>query len=118
MNTATPSPSPSNLSLQEQLTAKDAEIAELKAWKESALAVGASWDCQAVGREMGLTLGKAIHPNILPYIQHQKSEVARLRHVMEEILRELPMNDNFMFWISGIFLGFAIGCFFTLKIKP
>ena len=43
--------------------------AELAAWKESALAVEASWDCQAVGKLLGLPLGSDIRAGIEPGIR-------------------------------------------------
>jgi hypothetical protein len=45
----------------------------LAAWKESALSVEATWDVQAVGKALGVGLGKAIHPEILPGIEKLKA---------------------------------------------
>ena len=41
----------------------------LAAWKESALAVEASWNCQAVGKLLGLPLGSDIRAGIEPGIR-------------------------------------------------
>jgi len=51
----------------------------LAAWKESALSVEATWDVQAVGKALGVGLGKAIHPEILPGIEKLKEERGHLR---------------------------------------
>lgn len=56
--------------------AKDREIKGLKAWKTEMLAVESSWDEQAVGKELGLTLGQNIRANILPKIKELKTELA------------------------------------------
>lgn len=54
------------------------EIQELQAWKQSALQVMNQTDLQAVGRELGLTLGTDVSPNILPGIQKLKERIAEL----------------------------------------
>lgn len=46
---------------------KDKEIAELKAWKESAMVVMAAM--QEIGKALGVKLGESIHDKILPGIE-------------------------------------------------
>lgn len=45
------------------------EVEDLRAWKVGALQIEASWDAQAVGKALGLVLGTAIRPQILPAIE-------------------------------------------------
>lgn len=52
-----------------------AKVAELEAWKESAMAVEAQWDDQAVARELGLPLGSSIRAGILPAVKALKSQL-------------------------------------------
>ena len=68
------------------------EIADLARWKAEALAVEASWDCQAVGKALGLTLGSSIRPAILPAIQKMLAnttadcaEIVKLRTALNRI---------------------------------
>ena len=56
-----------------------ARVAELEAWKESALAIENLWDVQAVGREIGVDLGESIRPQILPYIKRLKATLKNIR---------------------------------------
>ena len=60
-----------------------ARVAELEAWKESALTIENLWDVQAVGREIGVDLGEPIRSQILPYIKRLKAENKRLRAFWE-----------------------------------
>lgn len=48
---------------------------QLRAWKDSALAVERSWDCQAVGKLLGIPLGSDIRSQIEPAI---RALIARL----------------------------------------
>jgi hypothetical protein len=58
------------------------EVRRLKDWKESAMALEATWDIQAVGKALGVPLGEPIHPAILPGI-------TRLRDALEETRNHL-----------------------------
>jgi hypothetical protein len=60
------------------------EVTELRRWKTEALAVEASWDQQAVGRALGMTLGTPIRAGILPAVEKLKAELASLRHARTE----------------------------------
>jgi hypothetical protein len=64
---------------QRKIACHERENASLRSWKESALAVEASWDCQAVGKALGLTLGAAIRPAILPGIVEMKAKLAKAK---------------------------------------
>lgn len=57
--------------------AKD-ELEHLRRLRAENLQVEASWDVQAVGRELGLVVGQDIRPNILPGIQKLKARIAEL----------------------------------------
>jgi hypothetical protein len=57
----------------------EGELADLRAWKESALLVESEWDVQAVGREIGVDLGESIRPQILPYIKRLKATLKNIR---------------------------------------
>jgi len=50
-------------------------VHELEQWKREQLQVESSWDDQAVAKEMGLCVGKAIRPSILPFIQDTKAKL-------------------------------------------
>jgi hypothetical protein len=54
------------------------KLAELEAWKESALNVLNGIKQQEIGKEIGLTLGKDIGPEILPWIKAAKKDSERL----------------------------------------
>lgn len=62
----------------ESVMRRTAECIELRAWKESVLEVESRWDCQAVGKLLGLTLGSEIRPNIEPKIRELLAERNRL----------------------------------------
>lgn len=47
---------------------------ELQAWKDSAMAVEAEWDPQAVARVLGLPLGVSVRAEILPGIRKLAAE--------------------------------------------
>ncbi len=59
------------------------ENATLLAWKTEQLQVESSWDCQAVGKEIGVTLGHSIRPAILPYLLKVKAELAEAMRALE-----------------------------------
>ena len=65
--------------LEEANNSLAARVAELEAWKESALAIENLWDVQAVGREIGVDLGESIRPQILPYIKRLKATLKNIR---------------------------------------
>jgi uncharacterized small protein (DUF1192 family) len=64
--------------LENQRNSLTAEVARLADWKASSMEVENSWDVQAVGKEIGVGLGLAIRPQILPHIKALTAEVARL----------------------------------------
>lgn len=59
-----------------QAATLETRVAELEAWKESALAVLNGIDLQSVGKELGLKPGADIGPAILPGIRALKSKGA------------------------------------------
>lgn len=65
------------------LTEAEAEITQLKEWKESALEVESRWDCQAVGRLLGVKWGGDIRSKIQPGIESLQAEIAALRDSLE-----------------------------------
>lgn len=62
------------------------EIAALQRWKDEALEVEASWDCQAVGKAIGTTLGGNIRKDILPFILKQKARIKELEGALGQIV--------------------------------
>ena len=63
---------------KEKLKALTAERDELRRWKDEALAVEASWDCQAVGKLIGVPLGQNIRPCIEPAIRRYQQDIDTL----------------------------------------
>jgi hypothetical protein len=78
-----------NTALNERDQAK-ARIAELEAWKESALAV--TPPMQEIAKELGLTLGTPIHEQILPGIVALKARAAELESELAGVARWV--NEN------------------------
>lgn len=73
----------------------ESRCAELEAWKESALAVEASWDCQKVGKLLGMPLGVDIRKNIEPKILELQAQLATLRTAAEQAREALSTTINF-----------------------
>jgi len=71
------------LDLKGYITALQAEADALRAWKESALAVEASWDAQAVARLLEIPLGADIRAAIQPAIEKLKAERDALREALQ-----------------------------------
>ena len=61
-----------------------AELVELKAWKEQAIAVEATWDVQAVGKLLGILWGQDIRKNIQPKIEALQAELAEEKTKCDE----------------------------------
>jgi hypothetical protein len=59
------------------------ELEELRAWKREALLVESTWNEQAVGRALGMTLGCSIRPRILEGIARLKGTIRGLLMIME-----------------------------------
>jgi hypothetical protein len=57
------------------------QIAALQRWKDESLAVEESWDCQAVGKAIGIKLGGNIREGILPWVIAAKHAVATLQAI-------------------------------------
>lgn len=64
-----------------------AEVARLRDWKVSALAVEARWDIQNVGKLLGLTPGQDIRSQIEPAIARLKEDKERLIFVAKYVAR-------------------------------
>ena len=80
----------------------EARVAELEAWKASALAVEKEWDAQEVGKLLGLTLGTRIRAGIAPAIKNLQAQNARLRAALEEMVAsmvkyEMDVDDGLEF---------------------
>ena len=73
----------------DQLAAKEAELADLRQWKESAMEVFAKIDLQEVGKEIGVRLGHDISPAILPWIINVKAELAERNRELDEAIENL-----------------------------
>jgi hypothetical protein len=58
------------------------ELEELRAWKESAMTCMNRLDLQAVGRALGVPLGRDVWVNILPGIQRLTSELAAAKEAL------------------------------------
>ena len=69
---------------QERENAK-AEAERLRAWKESALALEATWDEQAVAHELKIGLGLSIRDKILLSIKNLRIENERLKEEIKKI---------------------------------
>jgi hypothetical protein len=79
------------------ITALQAEADAARAWKESALAVEASWDVQAIARLIGAPLGPDIRAAIQPAIERLKAERDDLAMVLIRLIyrygRGLPLDE-------------------------
>ena len=64
--------------------ALEAKLAALEEWKESALEVESKWDCQAVGRLLGVQWGSDIRSQIQPGIESLQAEVEKLRKAIKK----------------------------------
>lgn len=53
------------------------ELADLRRWKAEALTVLP--DCQAIGREIGVTFGDSVTDKILPELVRRREEIEDLR---------------------------------------
>lgn len=77
---------------------KDREIAELKAWKESAISV--TPPMQEIAKVIGVKLGHSIHDKILPAIQDRDRTIAELREFLKahEQWEADFISENSMWW--------------------
>lgn len=60
-----------------EISAKDKEIANLRAWKESAMAH--DYNPQRVGKLLGVELGQSIHDKVVQGIERLLAEIAELK---------------------------------------
>lgn len=67
---------------------KERELEEVKAWKQSALAVEASWSCQAIAKLLKLPLGSDIRAHIEPKIRALRTELAEASGRLVAMARE------------------------------
>lgn len=74
--------------------AKDARIAQLEAWKESATAILSECNLQEVGEEIGVPLGGAISKEILPAVKSLKARI----EFLEKALRQACYSP---YWIRA-----------------
>lgn len=78
-----------------------AKLEEANAWKQSALAVEASWDCQSVARWLQLPLGsdirKSIEPAVVALINKltaAEQQVAELQSELEDLHNEMRVQND------------------------
>ena len=98
-----------------------AERSRLLAWKDEALKVHSSWDCQAVGKLLNVPLGAQIHANIEPavrkLIDERNREQARADKLYSELVRHftkistlierLPLNESAELGLQALNQGAA-----------
>lgn len=65
--------------VREVTPGQDEELVALRRWKREQMQVSAELDIQAIGKEIGLTLGENIGPAVLPYIRRLKNFIGALR---------------------------------------
>ena len=94
--------------MSSEIDALTRERDELAAWKESAMAVEAEWDEQAVGRALQIPLGAPIRANILAGIEALQQRANQLAASFIELDQYLGILD----W--GLF-GFECGD--SLKVR-
>lgn len=80
--------------VREVLPGQDDELEALRRWKKEALMVESTWDEQAVGKELGLRLGSAIRPAILPKIRAYKKLLERAQNIIETKFPNLSLIDE------------------------
>lgn len=61
------------------------ELNDLTRWKAKALEVERSWDPQAVGKLLGMTIGTPIHQNIQPAIEKLLARLAAERALADRL---------------------------------
>ena len=64
--------------IQNAAVSAASKIAALQRWKDEALEVEVSWDCQAVGEAIGIPFGGSIRKGILPFILKQEARIKEL----------------------------------------
>ncbi len=68
-------------------TPKDTELEDLRRWKAEAMQVLAELNAQEIGKEMGLTIGQAVTPRILPYIRSLKAKLETAKGGLTQVER-------------------------------
>jgi hypothetical protein len=71
---------PTAKSIKEAIEKLTEERDDLKRWKEEMLQVESEWDCQKVGKILGIGLGQSIRKNIEPKIR----ELIKEREYLED----------------------------------
>jgi hypothetical protein len=71
---------PNAKDIQKVITEIVEERDDLKRWKEEMLQVESEWDCQKVGKLLGIGLGQSIRKNIEPKIRDLIEERDVLKH--------------------------------------
>lgn len=61
-------------------------LEQLATWKRDMLYIESTWDNQAVGKALGVTLGQDIRPAILPGIERLKAKAETRRKALQELL--------------------------------
>lgn len=77
-----------------KLEKAEAEIAALQRWKDEALAVESTWDCQAVAKEIGIKLGGDIRKAILSWTREAKEEIADRADAEKHLLNDIVEADK------------------------
>lgn len=87
----------------EEISKLKERVAELEAWKESALAVEREWDEQAVGRELRVPLGASIRRAVgirVPILVHALERIADEDHLRDRA--QLADIAYMALWKAGI----------------
>jgi hypothetical protein len=89
-----------NLKLWELMNTIDDVIKErddLKRWKEEMLQVESEWDCQKVGKILGIGWGQSIRKNIEPKIREILNAIQNLKDVEGRYHTQIAMERLFEF---------------------
>lgn len=78
--------------LADKLIKKDKELAELKAWKESAMSVMPPM--QEIGKALGVRLGESIHDKILPGIERLKGYMNAYETELQRIFERYGYSET------------------------
>ena len=91
----------------DQVRRRESELAELQAWKASAIAVESEWDAQAIAKLLGATLGQSCRKVInekVPLLVSERdtlrAEVSRLREALKALRDDV--EDNYLRHTSPI----------------
>lgn len=70
------------------------ELNSLRQWKEEALLVLSKLDTNAIGKELGMTIGTDVPANILPKIVEIKAEHRKAVNFLLQVLRDQQSSNS------------------------